>query len=142
MADMNILASLDAELDGSNMLVLLPRPTKNGRRLDWDDIEYRPEPVTLRTSALFDDTRVLKITATYQVPDNGKLVERKAQWWVSASSIGLEVLAAGGRYARISVKEIRECGTYRSMSDGQEWRNVAAVARLVVFHCRSLWDFR
>lgn len=142
MADNNILAALDTEIDGSNMLVLLPRPTKNGRRLDWDDIEYRLEPLTLHTSALFDDARALKITATYKVPEGGKLVERTARWWVSASSIGLEVLAAGGRYARISLKEIRECGTYRSMSDGQEWRNVAALAKLVVFHCRSLWDFR
>lgn len=142
MADMNILAALDAELDGNYMLVLLPRPAKHGRRLDWEDIEYRPELVTLMASTFSHDPGILKITATYKVPENGKLVERTARWWVSASSIGLEVLAAGGRYARISVKEIRECGTYRSMSDGQEWRNIAALARLVVFHCRSLWDFR
>lgn len=142
MADENILAALNDELDGSHMLVLLARPTKHGRRLDWEDLECRPELVTLLTSPVSDDPGILKITATYKVPEGGKLVERTARWWVSASPIGLEVLAAGGRYSRISVKEIRECGTYLSVSDGQGWRNVATLARLVAFHCRSLWDFR
>ena len=76
MADENILAALNDELDGSHMLVLLARPTKHGRRLDWEDLECRPELVTLLTSPVSDDPGILKITATYKVPEVGKLVER------------------------------------------------------------------
>lgn len=136
-----LLKSLNEEIDGSAMLVLLERPTKHGRRLDWDDLEHTPEQIPVATSTEFLADGILKLSASYKVPECGKLVERTANWWVSASSIGLEIMARGGRYARLSLKDIGAAGASVSMSGTPKWRNVRPLAKLVLYHCRSLWNF-
>lgn len=136
-----LLKSLDDEIKDQTMLVLLERPVKRGRKLDWDELEYMPEKISVLTSTDLMNLGVLRLSADYKVPMGGKLVERTATWWVSASSIGLEIMTKGGRYARISLDDIGAVGTSLSMSGTPKWRNVRPLAKLVLYYCRSLWDF-
>lgn len=136
-----LLKSLDEVIKDETMLVLLERPVKRGRKLDWDELEYTPEKNKVRTSTDLINLGVLRLSADYKVPVDGKLVERTATWWVSASSIGLEIMAKGGRYARISLDDIGAVGTSVSMSGVPKWRNVKPLAKLVLYYCRAMWDF-
>lgn len=136
-----LLKSLDEEIKDQTMLVLLERPVKRGRKLDWDELEYTPEKLTVDTSTDLINMGVLRLSADYKVPVGGKLVERTARWWVSASSIGLEIMARGGRYARISLDDIGAVGTRLSMSRTQKWLHVSSLAKLVLYYCRSMCDF-
>lgn len=136
-----LLKSLDEVIKDETMLVLLERPVKRGRKLDWDELEYIPEKIKVATSADLIDLGVLRLSADYKVPVGGKLLERTAIWWVSASSIGLEIMTKGGRYARISLDDIGAVGTSVSMSGTPKWRNVKALAKLVLYYCRSMCDF-
>lgn len=136
-----LLKSLDDEIKDQTMLVLLERPVKRGRKLDWDELEYTPEKIKVDTSTDLIDLGVLKLSADYKVPVGGKLVERTATWWVSASSIGLEIMAKGGRYARISLDDIGAVGTSVSMSGTPKWRNVKSLVKLVLYYCRAMADF-
>ena len=136
-----LLKSLNDEIKDQTMLVLLERPVKHGRKLDWDELEYTPEKITVTTSTDLINQGVLRLSADYKVPTGGKLVERTATWWVSASSIGLEIMAKGGRYARISIDDIGAVGTSLSMSGTPKWRNVKALVKLVLYYCRAMWDF-
>lgn len=136
-----LLKSLDNEIKDQTMLVLLERPVKHGRKLDWDELEYTPEKITVVTSADLIDLGVLRLSADYKVPVGGKLVERKARWWVSVSSIGLEIMTYGARYARVSLDDIGAVGTSVSMSGTPKWRNVRPLAKLVLYYCRAMWDF-
>lgn len=136
-----LLKSLEAEIKDQTMLVLLERPVKRGRKLDWDELEYTPEKITVDTSTDLINLGVLRLSADYKVPIDGKLVERTATWWVSSSSIGLEILAKGGRYARVSLDDIGAVGTSVSMSGTPKWRNVRPLAKLVLYYCRAMADF-
>lgn len=136
-----LLTSLNDEIKDQTMLVLLERPVKRGRKLDWDELEYTPEKITVTTSTDLIDLGVLRLSADYKVPMGGKLVERTATWWVSASSIGLEIMAKGRRYARISLDDIAAVGTRVSMSGVPKWRNVRPLVKLVLYYCRAMWDF-
>lgn len=136
-----LLKSLDEVLKDETMLVLLERPVKRGRKLDWDELEYKPEKITVTTSADLINSGVLRLSADYKVPVGGKLVERTATWWVSASSIGLEIMAKGGRYARVSLDDIGAVGTSVSMTGTPKWRNVRPLAKLVLYYCRAMADF-
>ena len=136
-----LLKSLDEVIKDETMLVLLERPVKHGRKLDWDELEYTPEKITVATSTDLIDLGVLRLSADYKVPVGGKLVERTARWWVSASSIGLEIMASRGRYARVSLDDIGAVGTSVSMSGTPKWRNVRPLAKLVLYYCRAMWDF-
>lgn len=136
-----LLKSLDDEIKDQTMLVLLERPVKRGRKLDWDELEYRPEKISVTTSTDLIDLGVLRLSADYKVPVDGKLLERTARWWVSASSIGLEIMTYGARYARISLDDIGAVGTNVSMTGTPKWRNVKALAKLVLYYCRAMWDF-
>lgn len=136
-----LLKSLNDEIKDQTMLVLLERPVKRGRKLDWDELEYTPEKITVTTSTDLINLGVLRLSADYKVPVGGKLVERTARWWVSASSIGLEIMTYGARYARISLDDIGSVGTSVSMSGTPKWRNVKALAKLVLYYCRAMWDF-
>ena len=136
-----LLKSLDNEIKDQTMLVLLERPVKRGRKLDWEELEYTPEKITVATSTDLIDLGVLRLSADYKVPVGGKLVERTARWWVSASSIGLEIMTYGGRYARISLDDIGAVGTSLSMSGTPKWRNIKPLAKLVLYYCRAMWDF-
>lgn len=136
-----LLKSLDEVIKDETMLVLLERPVKRGRKLDWDELEYRPEKIKVTTSTDLIDLGVLRLSADYKVPVGGKLLERTATWWVSASSIGLEIMAKGGRYARISLDDIGAVGTSVSMSGTPKWRNVRPLVKLVLYYCRSMCDF-
>ena len=136
-----LLNSLDDEIKDQTMLVLLERPVKRGRKLDWDELEYTPEKITVDTSTDLINLGVLRLSADYKVPMSGKLVERTARWWVSASSIGLEIMTYGARYARISLDDIGAVGTSLSMSGTPKWRNVRPLAKLVLYYCRAMWDF-
>lgn len=136
-----LLKSLDEVITDETMLVLLERPVKRGRKLDWDELEYTPEKITVTTSTDLINLGVLRLSADYKVPVGGKLVERTATWWVSASSIGLEIMAKYARYARVSLDDIGAVGTSVSMSGTPKWRNVRPLAKLVLYYCRSLWDF-
>ena len=136
-----LLKSLDDEIKDQTMLVLLERPVKRGRKLDWEELEYTPEKITVATSTDLIDLGVLRLSADYKVPVGGKLVERTARWWVSASSIGLEIMTYGGRYARISLDDIGAVGTSLSMSGTPKWRNIKPLAKLVLYYCRAMWDF-
>ena len=136
-----LLKSLDDEIKDQTMLVLLERPVKRGRKLDWDELEYRPEKISVTTSTDLIDLGVLRLSADYKVSVGGKLLERTARWWVSASSIGLEIMTYGARYARISLDDIGAVGTNVSMTGTPKWRNVKALAKLVLYYCRAMWDF-
>lgn len=136
-----LLKSLNDEIKDQTMLVLLERPVKHGRKLDWDELEYTPEKITVATSTDLINLGVLRLSADYKVPVSGKLVERTARWWVSASSIGLEIMTYGARYARISLDDIGSVGTSVSMSGVPKWRNVKALGKLVLYYCRAMWDF-
>lgn len=136
-----LLKSLDDEIKDQTMLVLLERPMKRGRKLDWDELEYTPEKISVTTSTDLINLGVLKLSADYKVPMGGKLVERTATWWVSSSSIGLEIMAKYCRYARISLDDIGVVGTSVSMSGVPKWRNVRPLAKLVLYYCRAMWDF-
>ena len=136
-----LLKSLNEEIKDQTMLVLLERPVKHGRKLDWDELEYTPEKITVTTSTDLINLGVLRLSADYKVPVGGKLVERTATWWVSASSIGLEVMASRGRYARISLDDIGAVGTRVSMSRTQKWLHVESLAKLVLYYCRAMSDF-
>ena len=136
-----LLKSLNEEIKDQTMLVLLERPVKHGRKLDWDELEYTPEKITVSTSADLMNLGVLRLSADYKVPMGGKLVERTARWWVSASSIGLEIMTYGARYARISLEDIGSVGTSVSMSGTPKWRNVKPLAKLVLYYCRAMADF-
>lgn len=136
-----LLKSLDEVLKDETMLVLLERPVKRGRKLDWDELEYTPEKITVTTSTDLINLGVLRLSADCKVPMGGKLVKRTATWWVSASSIGLEIMASRGRYARISLDDIGAVGTSVSMSGVPKWRNVRPLAKLVLYYCRAMWDF-
>ena len=136
-----LLKSLDEEIKDQTMLVLLERPVKRGRKLDWDELEYTPEKITVATSAELMNLGVLRLSADYKVPVGGKLVERTARWWVSVSSIGLEIMTYGARYARISLDDIGAVGTSLSMSGTPKWRNVKSLAKLVLYYCRAMWEF-
>ena len=136
-----LLKSLDNEIEDQTMLVLLERPVKRGRKLDWEELEYTPEKITVTTSTDLINLGVLRLSADYKVPVGGKLVERTATWWVSASSIGLEIMTKGGRYARVSLDDIGAVGTSVSMSGVPKWRNVKALAKLVLYYCRATWNF-
>ena len=136
-----LLKSLDDEIKDQTMLVLLERPVKRGRKLDWEELEYTPEKIKVTTSAELINLGVLRLSADYKVPVGGKLVERTARWWVSASSIGLEIMTYGARYARISLDDIGAVGTSLSMSGTPKWRNVKALAKMVLYYCRAMWDF-
>lgn len=136
-----LLKSLNDEINDETMLVLLERPVKRGRKLDWDELECKPEKITVHTSTDLINLGVLKLSADYKVPMVGKLVERTAIWWVSASSIGLEIMASRGRYARISLDDIGAVGTSVSMSGVPKWRNVRPLAKLVLYYCRAMCDF-
>lgn len=136
-----LLESLDNEIKDQTMLVLLERPVKRGRKLDWDELEYTPEKITVTTSTDLINLSVLRLSADYKVPMGGKLVDHTATWWVSASSIGIEIMAKGGRYARISLDDIGAVGTSLSMSGTPKWRNVKPLAKLVLYYCRAMWDF-
>lgn len=136
-----LLKSLDDEIKDQTMLVLLERPVKRGRKLDWDELEYTPEKVKVTTSTDLINLGVLRLSADYMVPMGGKLVERTATWWVSSSSIGLEIMTKGARYARISLDDIGAVGTSLSMSGTPKWRNVKPLAKLVLYYCRAMSDF-
>ena len=136
-----LLKSLNDEIKDKTMLVLLERPVKRGRKLDWGELEYTPENIKVTTSAALMNLGVLRLSADYKVPMGGKLVERTATWWVSASSIGLEIMDSRGRYARISLDDIGAVGTSVSMSGTPKWRNVKPLAKLVLYYCRAMWDF-
>lgn len=136
-----LLKSLDDEIKDQTMLVLLERPVKRGRKLDWDELEYTPEKITVTTSTDLINLGVLRLSADYKVPVGGKLLERTATWWVSVSSIGLEIMTKGARYARISLDDIGAVGTSVSMSGVTKWRNVRPLAKLVLYYCRAMWDF-
>ena len=136
-----LLKSLNDEIKDRTILVLLERPVKRGRKLDWDELEYTPEKITVDTSTDLINLGVLRLSADYKVPMGGKLVERTARWWVSASSIGLEIMTYGARYARISLDDIGAVGTNVSMTGTPKWRNVKALAKLVLYYCRAMWDF-
>lgn len=136
-----LLKSLDDEIKDQTMLVLLERPVKRGRKLDWDELEYTPEKIKVDTSTDLINLGVLRLSADYKVPVGGKLVERTARWWVSASSIGLEIMASSVRYARVSLDDIGAVGTSVSMSGTPKWRNVKPLAKLVLYYCRAMCDF-
>ena len=136
-----LLKSLDNEIEDQTMLVLLERPVKRGRKLDWEELEYKPEKITVTTSTNLINLGVLRLSADYKVPVGGKLVERTATWWVSASSIGLEIMTKGGRYARVSLDDIGAVGTSVSMTGTPKWRNVKPLAKLVLYYCRATWNF-
>ena len=136
-----LLKSLNDEIKDQTMLVLLERPAKRGRKLDWDELEYTPEKIKVTTSTDLMNLGVLRLSTDYKVPMGGKLVERTATWWVSVSSIGLEVMASRGRYARISLDDIGAVGTSVSMSGVPKWRNVGPLAKLVLYYCRAMWYF-
>ena len=136
-----LLKSLDDEIKDQTMLVLLERPVKRGRKLDWDELEYTPEKITVTTSTDLINLGVLRLSADYKIPVGGKLLERTARWWVSASSIGLEIMTYGARYARISLDDIGAVGTSVSMTGTPKWRNVRPLAKLVLYYCRVMWDF-
>lgn len=136
-----LLSCLDNEIKGQTMLVLLERPVKRARKLDWDELEYTPEKLTVDTSTDLINMGILRLSAEYKVPMGGKLVERTARWWVSASSIGLEIMTKGGRYARISLDDIGAVGTRLSMSRTPKWLHVKPLAKLVLYYCRSMCDF-
>ena len=136
-----LLKSLDDEIKDQTMLVLLERPVKHGRKPDWDELEYTPEKITVTTSTDLINLGVLRLSADYKVPVGGKLLERTARWWVSASSIGLEIMNYGARYARISLDDIGAVGTSVSMTGTPKWRNVRPLAKLVLYYCRAMWDF-
>lgn len=136
-----LLKSLNEEIKDQTMLVLLERPVKHGRKLDWDELEYTPEKITVDTSTDLINQGVLRLSADYKVPMGGKLVERTARWWVSVSSIGLEIMTYGARYARIRLDDIGAVGTSVSMSGVPKWRNVKPLAKLVLYYCRAMWDF-
>ena len=136
-----LLKSLNDEIKDQTMLVLLERPVKRGRKLDWDELEYTPEKITVTTSTDLINLGVLRLSADYKIPVGGKLLERTARWWVSASSIGLEIMTYGARYARISLDDIGAVGTSLSMSGTPKWRNVRPLAKLVLYYCRAMWDF-
>lgn len=138
---LKLLKSLDNEIKDQTMLVLLERPVKRGRKLDWDELEYTPEKITVTTSTDLIDLGVLRLSADYKVPMGGKLLERTARWWVSVSSIGLEIMTYGARYARISLDDIGAVGTSVSMTGTPKWRNVRPLAKLVLYYCRAMWDF-
>ena len=138
---LKLLKSLDEEIKDQTMLVLLERPVKRGRKLDWDELEYTTEKITVDTSTDLINLGVLRLSADYKVPMGGKLVERTARWWVSASSIGLEIMTYGARYARISLDDIGAVGTSVSMTGTPKWRNVRPLAKLVLYYCRAMWDF-
>lgn len=136
-----LLKSLGDEIKDQTMLVLLERPVKRGRKLDWDELECTPEKITVTTSTDLINLGVLRLSADYKVPMGGKLVEHTATWWVSASSIGLEIMTKGARYARISLDDIGAVGTSVSMSGTPKWRNVKPFAKLVLYYCRAMCDF-
>ena len=136
-----LLKSLDNEIKDQTMLVLLERPVKRGRKLDWEELEYTPEKISVTTSTDLINLGVLRLSADYKVPVSGKLLERTARWWVSASSIGLEIMTYGARYARISLDDIGAVGTNVSMTGTPKWRNVRPLAKLVLYYCRAMWDF-
>ena len=136
-----LLKSLNDEIKDQTMLVLLERPVKRGRKLDWDELEYTPEKITVTTSTDLINLGVLRLSADYKIPVGGKLLERTARWWVSASSIGLEIMTYGARYARISLDDIGAVGTSVSMTGTPKWRNVRPLAKLVLYYCRVMWDF-
>lgn len=136
-----LLKSLNDEIKDQTMLVLLERPVKRGRKLDWEELEYTPEKIKVTTSAALMNLDVLRLSADYKVPVGGKLLERTATWWVSASSIGLEIMNSRGRYARISLDDIGAVGTNVSMTGTPKWRNVRPLAKLVLYYCRAMWDF-
>lgn len=136
-----LLESLNGEIKDQTMLVLLERPVKRGRKLDWDELEYMPEIITVDTSTDLMNLGVLTLSADYKVPIDGKLVERTSTWWVSASSIGLEIMTKYCRYARISLDDIGAVGTSVSMSGTPKWRNVKPLAKLVLYYCRAMSDF-
>lgn len=136
-----LLKNLNDEIKDQTMLVLLERPVKRGRKLDWDELEYTPEKITVDTSTDLINLGVLRLSADYKVPMSGKLVERTARWWVSVSSIGLEIMTYGARYARISLDDIGAVGTSLSMTGTPKWRNVRPLAKLVLYYCRAMWDF-
>lgn len=136
-----LLKSLNDEIKDQTMLVLLERPVKRGRKLDWDELEYTPEKITVDTSTDLINLGVLRLSADYKIPVSGKLLERTARWWVSVSSIGLEIMTYGARYARISLDDIGAVGTSLSMTGTPKWRNVRPLAKLVLYYCRAMWDF-
>ena len=136
-----LLKSLDNEIKNQTMLVLLERPVKRGRKLDWDELEYTPEKITVDTSTDLINLGVLRLSADYKIPVGGKLLERTARWWVSVSSIGLEIMTYGARYARISLDDIGAVGTNVSMTGTPKWRNVRPLAKLLLYYCRAMWDF-
>ena len=136
-----LLKSLNDEIKDQTMLVLLERPVKRGRKLDWDELEYTPEKITVTTSTDLMNLGVLRLSADYNIPVSGKLLERTARWWVSVSSIGLEIMTYGARYARISLDDIGAVGTSLSMTGTPKWRNVRPLAKLVLYYCRAMWDF-
>lgn len=136
-----LLKSLDNEIKDQTMLVLLERPVKRGRKLDWDKLEYTPEKITVDTSTDLINLGVLRLSDDYKVPAGGKLLERTARWWVSVSSIGLEIMTYGARYARISLDDIGAVGTNVSMTGTPKWRNVRPLAKLLLYYCRAMWDF-
>lgn len=136
-----LLKSLEDEIKDQTMLVLLERPVKRGRKLDWEELEYTPEKIMVTTSTDLMNLGVLRLSADYKVPMGGKLVEHTATWWVSSSSIGLEIMAKYGRYARISLDDIGAVGTSVSMSGVPKWRNVKPLAKLVLYYCRAMADF-
>lgn len=138
---LKLLKSLDEEIKDQTMLVLLERPVKRGRKLDWDELEYTPEKIKVDTSTDLIDQGVLRLSADYKIPVGGKLLERTARWWVSVSSIGLEIMTYGARYARISLDDIGAVGTNVSMTGTPKWRNVRPLAKLVLYYCRAMWDF-
>lgn len=136
-----LLKSLDDEIKDQTMLVLLERPVKRGRKLDWDELEYMPEKITVDTSTDLINLGVLRLSADYKIPVSGKLLERTAIWWVSVSSIELEIMTYGARYARISLDDIGAVGINVSMTGTPKWRNVKPLAKLVLYYCRAMWDF-
>ena len=136
-----LLKSLNDEIKDQTMLVLLERPVKHGRKLDWAELEYTPEKITVDTSTDLINLGVLRLSADYKVPMGGKLVERTARWLVSASSIGIEIMTYGARYARISLDDIGAVGTSLSMTGTPKWRSVRPLAKLVLYYCRAMWDF-
>lgn len=136
-----LLKSLNEVIKDETMLVLLERPVKRGRKLDWNELEYTPEKIKVTTSTDLMNLGVLRLSADYKVPMGGKLLERTATWWVSASSIGLEIMVRGGRYTRISLDDIGAVGTSVSMSGVPKWRNVRPLAKLVLYYCRAMCDF-
>ena len=136
-----LLKNLNDEIKDQTMLVLLERPVKRGRKLDWDELEYTPEKIKVTTSTDLINLGVLRLSADYKIPVGGKLLERTARWWVSASSIGLEIMTYGARYARISLDDIGAVGTNVSMTGTPKWRNVRPLAKLVLYYCRAMWDF-